>query len=247
MIAASLILEPTSPFYALPLVVTGFCWLEDRPWTYGLAVGMATCARLVISHRPSLPLISDKAAERATERSPSVSIWPVALSLCAVLPYVLTPAPRLPFPHTASLDIVVLSFPRPVHVAVSAQMLNTTIHSFLPHVSPSVTLSAFTHATEHKAFEQVQAHHPSITFHVDRDSHPDDESGHYLHLAEAFRYAESREGEWIMLVEDDFPLCPGGWEVVETGISLLEREKAAREINAGFIGTGGRYAIQERH
>jgi hypothetical protein len=88
-----------------------------------------------------------------------------------------------------------------------------------------------------------------VTFYVDEDDHPDDDQGHYLHLSEAFRWisqrSEAHHGgrmgpEWIMLVEDDFPVCPGGWGAIETVVNKLERSRRRGVVRSGFVGTGGR-------
>lgn len=88
-----------------------------------------------------------------------------------------------------------------------------------------------------------------VTFYVDEDDHPDDDQGHYLHLSEAFRWishrSESHHGEkmgpeWIMLVEDDFPVCPGEWGAIETVVNKLERSRRRGVVRSGFVGTGGR-------
>jgi hypothetical protein len=88
-----------------------------------------------------------------------------------------------------------------------------------------------------------------LTFYVDEDDHPDDDQGHYLHLSEAFRWishrSESHHGEtigseWIMLVEDDFPVCPGGWGAIETVVNKLEKSRRRGVVRSGFVGTGGR-------
>jgi hypothetical protein len=88
-----------------------------------------------------------------------------------------------------------------------------------------------------------------LTFYVDEDDHPDDDQGHYLHLSEAFRWISHRSEphhggklgpEWIMLVEDDFPVCPGGWGAIETVVNKLERSRRRGVVRSGFVGTGGR-------
>lgn len=164
------------------------------------------------------------------------------LPLLATLPYFLIPAARLPFPEDTSLEVLVLSFPRPIEVDLAAAMINTTINSFVPFLSPpSITMSVFTHSAQHEALRLVSNSHPHIAFHADQDSHPEDVDGHYLHLAEAFRWAgEKRRAEWYMLVEDDFPVCKGGWDVIATVMNMLESQRADQSVDAGFIGTGGR-------
>ncbi|KAH8831191.1 hypothetical protein DL96DRAFT_1459763 [Flagelloscypha sp. PMI_526] len=75
------------------------------------------------------------------------------------------------------------------------------------------------------------------------------EEGQYLHVAEALRYeierkAENRRAEWILLSEDDFPLCEyggrQGWDVVKEVVRVLERDRTKHgDVRSGFVGTGG--------
>lgn len=182
------------------------------------------------------------ASAKPCRSTPTSLTWYSLLPLLATLPYFLVSAPRLPFPQDTTLEILMLSFPRPIDIDLAATMINATINSFVPYVTaPSVTMAAFTHSAQHDALQLVSASHPGIPFHVDLDSHSEDLDGHYLHLAETFRWAsEDRRAEWFMLVEDDFPVCKGGWEVISTVMNMLESRKADGSVDAGFIGTGGR-------
>jgi len=103
----------------------------------------------------------------------------------------------------------------------------------------------FTHAPDHQALQIIHDRTPQASLHVDTDTHPTDTNGHYLHLAEAFRWMmedETKLGEWVMLVEDDFPVCYGsrGWDVITTVVAELEQDRLQGNIRSGFIGTGGR-------
>lgn len=219
-------------------LTTVFCWLENRPWTYGTSVlGILILKSFLWLLRPKptkpddqvLPLIAKYPAYEAETALPLKTTRPDGITnrtlgialLIVLIPYCLfvqtgTPL-RLPLPPAPSfnpiLDILILSFPRPTGVEHSAQLFNTTIKSFLPYLAPEqVVLSGFTHASNHPAFNLVAEYYTGIegiTFHVDTDSHPDDIDGHYLHLSEAFRWAEAkpRGAEWFMLVEDGFPIC----------------------------------------
>jgi len=138
-----------------------------------------------------------------------------------------------------------LSFPRPVAIEDSINIINTTVQSFVPFLSPAVTLSLFTHAPDHEALRLVQQHTPQVSLQVDTDTHPDDMDGQYLHLAEAFRWIledDTKHGEWVMLVEDDFPICyeSKGWDVITTVVAKLETNRLEGNIRSGFVGTGGR-------
>jgi hypothetical protein len=190
--------------------------------------------------------------------------------------------PRLPYPSGTRLDIIILSYPRPPSIETSMDLLDETLGSFvrsantLANSTEDVGISVFTHSKEHEAMDRVKEKYETmwvgegegvwngglrVGWKVDRDVHEEDQDGHFLHLAEAFRYAlelgqergqgQDRFGEeeevhdpnegWILLVEDDFPVCPGGWQVVETVMNRLVWWKEERgAILSGFIGTGGR-------
>lgn len=166
------------------------------------------------------------------------------------------------------LEILILSFPRP-NDAGAIPVLSRTISSYLPYVNNSSTtsLSVFTHAR--------QAHHPSfelakkefrdtpVVFYTDRDLHPDDREGQYLHVAEAFKWVYERHqrdddtspnpakpAEWVMLVEDDFPLCgEWGWSGIVGVMRMLESKRtpsASMGRWGGFVGTGGSGVIIHR-
>ncbi|KAG6837344.1 hypothetical protein H0H93_010946 [Arthromyces matolae] len=157
---------------------------------------------------------------------------------------------RMPSAHSPSsplLEILILSFPRP-NPDVATTIMATTINSFIPHLTSNVTLSVFTHSTSHTAFANVQRMFTStnVTFYTDNDTHPDHWPGQYLHIAEAFRWAmqRSNHAEWVMLVEDDFPMCAGdrGWDALKKVMQILESQISARSgahAQGGFIGTGG--------
>lgn len=243
----------------IPALTTGWCVLERAPWTYGpstllsmaLALGyrIARPARKGCTLAPGSPNSGiEPDDEKTTSRPPSHLGGPSLAFLGLLISYFILDYRstfRLPFPSspTPLLDVIVLSYPRPVDIAISTHILRTTIDSYLPHLH-DITLSAFTHHSFHPAFDEIQADYLAVTSHTDTDTHPGERPDQYLHLAEAFRWAYEREGraEWVMLVEDDFPVCPGGWEVVGTVMAMLENRRTAREgdIGSGFVGTGGR-------
>lgn len=253
LLVAWLIIREGRLDYTLPIITAGFCWSEQRPWTYGQTVCLAVIIRVLLGLRgryfttssidiqeketlSTLPFLTKDVHEDRSTRHPALYIF---LSLLTVVPFRFVPAYRTPFPPT-SLDILMLSFPRPVGIDTSVGLIETTLNSFQPFLQDGITLSIFTHSSNHEALQQVTYNHPDITVYVDRDTHPDDADGHYLHLAEAFRWQNEKPAEWVMLIEDDFPVCPGGWGVIETVMDKLETERGRGEINAGFIGTGGR-------
>ncbi|KAG6910044.1 hypothetical protein DXG01_013768 [Tephrocybe rancida] len=164
-----------------------------------------------------------------------------------------TPTDMPPSQSTSPLlEILILSFPRP-DVEASKEIMATTINSYLPYIDSNVTLSVFTHSTTHTAFVDVRKSFASanVTFYTDTDQHPDHWSGQYLHIAEAFRWVLERPtyAEWVMLVEDDFPICGGdrGWDAVKRVMQILEARSAGQGIKpGGFIGTGGSGLIIHR-
>ncbi|KAF9261554.1 hypothetical protein L218DRAFT_1078572 [Marasmius fiardii PR-910] len=185
-----------------------------------------------------------------------------------------TPIPPPSNDQTNLLEIVVLSYPRPGNLTVAEEIIATTMESFYPLLTfnhrdtrneGDIVLSVFTHAPDHLAFEYVKSRtlDKSVLFYLDEDDHSPDEYdiGQYLHLAEAFRWvasdpkSESRRGrrrpEWIMIVEDDFPLCGKGVDVLKRTLWLLEMDrKQSSEYQTGtkaaFIGTGGSGLIFHR-
>jgi len=244
--------------YTLPLLTLVLCWLECRPWTYGTALAISlvvSFARRLLRQSPEIPApITEKEKEALRGLGPyQFPLSALAVLLPWLIIYHLLPPARLPLPSSLEhslenplLDILILSFPRPIPTGAAVSIIDTTIDSFLPYTSPTVRLSIFTHSMDHDALKIAHQHHPGVTLGVDVDSHPNDNDGDYLHLAEAFRWMLEGEsgskGEWIMLVEDDFPLCHGdaGWAVITTAVNMLETDRIAGNIRSGFIGTGGR-------
>lgn len=202
------------------------------------------------------PILPPPAIQKDTSRRQTLYLF-VLSAATVVLPwlvvYHLVPPSRRPLPSTEGplLDILMLSFPRPVPIDTSTAIISTTVRSFLPYLSPAVSLSLFTHSVNHEALDLVHQKSPGVSLHIDTDSHPADIDGHYLHLAEAFRWMSSESGthgEWIMLVEDDFPICNGdqGWSVIATAVNMLETDRRLGHIRSGFIGTGGRQVNSRR-
>lgn len=243
------------------------CWLDNAPWTYGVAiVAGAMCALgyallRISTKRKTHPLMLDGQKPRPTLKIQTL-IGFMILSLFAIsFPYGLyrwigtpTPPDMPPSPSRNSplLEILILSHPRP-NVTAAITIMETTINSYVPFLSSDVTLSVFTHSTKHEAFVNTRDtfKDTNVTFFVDSDSHPDAFHGQYLHLAEAFRWTSEKrasQAEWIMLVEDDFPLCgtETGWNAVKNVMEILEHGrvdgKRTSDKLGGFVGTGGRYA-----
>lgn len=173
-----------------------------------------------------------------------------------------TPMPHSPSPSIPLLEILMLTFPRS-DVNTSTAIMQTTIESYIPLLNDNIHLSVFTHATEHPAFNTMKKlYSENATFYQDQDTHPDAWSGHYLHLAEAFRWVSDprpnrHEAEWVMLIEDDFPICAGevGKDALRKVLAILESSRPPPDDStlhplprrrAGFIGTGGSGLIIHR-
>ncbi|KAJ7501095.1 hypothetical protein B0H11DRAFT_1993593 [Mycena galericulata] len=252
-----------------PLVVGAICavltWLDDAPWTYAVAILLVLPIALIRSLLPATtmaeksqllpaPTMTKKNAPRARG---------IALSMLACLGAItiprLRPTPRsvvaFPSDPTPLLDILVLSYPRPHDNPVST-ILNTTISSLLPlTLVPGITVSVFTHAQldTHTAFVSARTYFAEIeaevAFHEDTDRHADAVAGQHLHVAEALRWASTRpthgaaeRAEWVMLLEDDFPLCgTQGMEDLARVMQELERGRTTDylERRGAFVGTGG--------
>jgi hypothetical protein len=236
--------------YIIPVMTVTLCWLEGRPWAYGTALFIALPIAIFRQvHHKRFGLPSPNVEKQTQHQLGLHQVWSSCLAVLIpwLIVYHLISPSRLPLPTTSEplLDILMLSFPRPVPIETSINIINTTVQSFVPFLSPAVTLSLFTHAPDHEALRLVQQHTPQVSLHVDTDTHPDDIDGQYLHLAEAFRWIledDTKHGEWIMLVEDDFPICYGskGWDVITTVVARLEADKLEGNIRSGFVGTGGR-------
>ncbi|KAI6013341.1 hypothetical protein BKA83DRAFT_4360944 [Pisolithus microcarpus] len=267
------------------------CWLDRAPWTYAMATLLSislTIWRTLIAS-PSRDSTNvpfggfDLQCSNNSPflRRPRTSLQASALFLLIIpLPYILGFLFRLgyhPIPHIAPssanfgrhhplLEILVLSFPRP-NDAGSTPVLSRTISSYLPYINNngSTSLSVFTHAqlSHHPSFElaKKEFRDAPVVFHADRDSHPDEREGQYLHVAEAFRWVYERRqeddivpnrapAEWIMLVEDDFPLCgEWGWRGIVGVMRMLEDNRAPSASMGrwgGFVGTGGSGLIIHR-
>ena len=269
--------EVTEPLILL-VVCALLAGLDQAPWTYCAAVGLALFlanlhAIFSVYHPPettNYPPISTN----STQASPYKHLRMVMqmgllllvfVLLSSILSTCLTNPPTLQTPSPSKsgapfLEILLLSYPRPNDILFSPDqhsILSQTIASYLPYVSSSIALSVFTHArpSTHPSFTyaQQQFNDASVTFYADQDIHPDVHEGQYLHVAEAFRWVVERGAmspEWVMLVEDDFPICgEGGWQGVLRVMDALQQghntpSSETTKIWGGFVGTGGRYVFQ---
>ena len=255
---------------ALLIVCVVLAALDYAPWTYGIAIGLAM---LVITLRALFSTLYPAKAysspdlrhglpptRHRADIQMSLSLLAfillsnfifASLTSSSILQMPSSPRDGVPF-----LEIVLLSYPRPNDTPSLDQgsILSQTISSYLPYVSSSTALSVFTHvaSSKHPSFLQAQRHFQDapVTFYTDDDAHPDAYPGQYLHLAEAFRWIAdkgTRGSEWIMVVEDDFPLCgEWGWQGMLRVMHALARghripSPETTKMWGGFIGTGGRY------
>ncbi|KAG8865806.1 hypothetical protein FRC20_009480 [Serendipita sp. 405] len=264
-------MTPKLRTYVLSALYVALCWLDNAPWTYSVTIILTTTihlAQTVLDSRQWQDISTTKPAILSQFRL-RVGGAVIALLLVSIpyslLPILFPPArvlamPQTPFPPSPLLDILILSFPRPN----GALILNTTISSYLPHLSNDIRLSLYTYSTDHPVFQEMQTafQDHDITFHVNRDPRPDALDGHYLHLSEAFRWQNERgaqKAEWTMLVEDDFPICgaDAGWEAVVRVMEILEGGRPSEtgdhkrlgripKRRGGFVGTGGSGLILHR-
>jgi hypothetical protein len=158
-------------------------------------------------------------------------------------------------PPSPLLEILILSHPRPRDVSMPS-ILSRTIASYEPLLDfPSISISVFTQTPSHPSFTRAAQDFAGkrVRFHSQQGPHPSLVDGQYLHTAEAFRWVMynrtlDQVPEWVMLVEDDFPVC-GEWGRegirmvmgrLESGRSSLEGQGEVLRSLAGFVGTGGR-------
>jgi hypothetical protein len=247
--------------------------LDHAPWTYGIAIGLAVLAitlrAVFAAYHPPETTHSHPSTD-SHSGSPHKPLRADILTALLILVFIplpsflsafLTSPPALQMPAPSKdgapfLEIILLSYPRPNNTPSSPiqhSILSQTIASYLPYVSSSTALSVFTHAKlyTHPSFTDAQQRFKDepVTFYADQDTHPDAYEGQYLHLTEAFRWIVERGAmrpEWVMLVEDDFPICgEWGWQGVLRVMQALERghntpSPGTTKIWGGFVGTGGR-------
>ncbi|KAJ7130709.1 hypothetical protein C8R46DRAFT_1142187 [Mycena filopes] len=257
---------------AEPLVLGAICalltFLDSAAWTYAVAVLLVIPIALLGRYIPSTwlekaQLLPTPTTEQKHSRPRSILTCVLACLAPIILPRLIPPplyGVRFPPPTGANnpfLDIIVLSYPRP-HDDPASPLLNTTLSSFLPlTIVPGLAVAVFTHASTaenaHPAFAWAQARFPEVTFYADADAHPGAEGGQHLHVAEALRWAKGRGAEWVMLVEDDFPLCGvrGRLDLARV-MQRLERGRHTDadpeflERRGAFVGTGGSGLIFHR-
>ncbi|KAG0694900.1 hypothetical protein DFH29DRAFT_957937 [Suillus ampliporus] len=237
---------------SLVIICTGLtlCWLDGAPWTYAMA-SLASVALWSVQaantsslrYHPYHPMALDARQFRVVMQTAMLFLLliPVHVILTTMLSSKILSMPTPPHGTQPFLDILILSYPRPGDTASPDSLLSQTISSYLPYTDSTMVLSVFTHATAHVSFTHAKEHyaHMPITFYADTDMHADSYSDQHLHVAEAFRWASEKgpsRAEWIMLVEDDFPLCgEWGWRGILGVMIELQRDGKY----GGFVGTGG--------
>ncbi|KAG1717585.1 uncharacterized protein EDB91DRAFT_1190129 [Suillus paluster] len=233
-------------------------YLIIAPWTYA----MASVASVVLwpvqvtnksylRYHPYHPMALDVRRLRIVMQTAILFLLliPLHVILTTMLPSkIVLRMPTSPHGTQPFLEILILSYPRPGDAASSDSLLSQTISSYLPYAESNTVLSVFTHATTHVSFTHAKEHYAQapITFYTDTDMHADSYSNQHLHVAEAFRWASEKgpsQAEWVMLVEDDFPVCgEWGWRGILGVMNELQRDGKY----GGFVGTGGSGLIIHR-
>ncbi|KAJ6555986.1 hypothetical protein B0H19DRAFT_1376917 [Mycena capillaripes] len=226
---------------ALGAICAALTWMDEAPWTYSVALLLVMPMAFVRSFLPASTTEKNMRQRRSRSMAISVLTCLAAITVPRLIPTTLYP---VSFPSSPSplLDILVLSYPRPNDNPESS-ILNTTLMSFIPlAIVPGITVSVFTHVEDHPSFAWAKDHFPEVEFYADTDQHPDSSSGQHLHVAEALRWAFTQPAEWVMLLEDDFPLCGAlGRDALARVMQELERGRHPDflERRGAFIGTGG--------
>ncbi|EIW76636.1 hypothetical protein CONPUDRAFT_146460 [Coniophora puteana RWD-64-598 SS2] len=160
-----------------------------------------------------------------------------------------------------SLEILILTYPRLGDASAKDSILMTTLSSYASLLTGTGTGAGAGNGS-HPAFEYAQETYgmsggpehelgSRVRFYRDGDEHKGMRTGQHLHVAEAFRWvverrgsgSEEAEAEWIVLVEDDFPLCGlWGWAALQRVMGVLGRGGR----RGGFVGTGGSGLIIHR-
>ncbi|KAG2124844.1 uncharacterized protein EDB93DRAFT_491446 [Suillus bovinus] len=236
------------------------CWLDSAPWTYA----MASIASVVLwpvqaintsssQYHPYsyYPTAWDTRRLRTVIQTAVLFLF-LMLSVHVILTTMVSSKMSLDMSTSQGthpfLEILILPYPRPNDAASTESLLSQTISSYVPYIDSNTILSVFTHSTAHVSFAHAKEYYAQtpITFYTDTDIHIDSYSGQHLHVAEAFRWASEKgpsQAEWVMLVEDDFPVCgEWGWQGILNVMNELQRGGKY----GGFVGTGGSGLIIHR-
>lgn len=167
--------------------------------------------------------------------------------------------PEYPF----LLTFLVISAPRPFN----APLLNITLQSYVD-VRPLSADDPFYSRTrymvyspmqDHPHFDQVQQHYEKQTWGANSIKTGEltfvkktfKVRNQHLHFADALEWAaQDQQSAYVMIVEDDFPLCHGKWPEVqrimaETWLpaNTVSHQLDSNEVCGVFVATGGRYVI----
>jgi hypothetical protein len=236
------------------------CVLDQAPWAYTSALLVGICCRLLYEYRPfgsPGPLVPT--LTKPPERTPNIFSTGLRHGLALLAATVIlrlsttTPSTYLP-PQNDILSIIVLTAPRPLPT------LEVTLTSYISLISQQITLTAYTRSESldvafSQASEVFSNSSHSIPF-IRQKRAPEESADLYSDAAGLFTWAHGRSSEWTMIVEDDFPLCPGprGADAIRAVLSTLESRRKEDEAcgaywawpRAGWVGTGGSGLIFHR-
>lgn len=164
------------------------------------------------------------------------------------------PSTHLP-PQNDILSVIVLTAPRPLPT------LEATLTSYIPLISQQITLTAYTRSDSLDAAfsraSKVFSNGSHLIPFIHHERAPGDSADLYSDAAGLLTWAyRKKSSEWTMIVEDDFPLCPGprGADAIRAVLSTLESRRKKNESRgahwawprAGWVGTGGSGLIFHR-
>jgi hypothetical protein len=233
-----------------PLLLGAICaaltFMDDAPWTYATAILLVIPLVVISRLLPAEKTLAHIPQPRSRSVTKSVLACLAVIVAPQVIPTTIPVVTKFPSSPNPLLDILVLSYPRP-NDKPETSILSTTLTSFVPLTAiPGVSISVFTHTETHPSFAWAKDHFEHVEFYTDTDSHSDAKSGQYLHVAEALRWARTHHAEWVMLMEDDFPLCgTRGRDSLARVMQELERGRTRYylERRGAFVGTGGRFVV----
>lgn len=146
--------------------------------------------------------------------------------------------------HKFVLTLLIISAPR----SNDPPFLLETMSSYIPNIPSSPTDPLFSRVSmvvyshfpvdEHtvlKSATQQYKENPFVTFVTTSDDGPQIQKRHF---AAALTYATKLDTQYVMLLEDDFPLCEGCWKKLMTVLVYAQSGIAAGHCGI-FVGTGG--------
>lgn len=235
----------------------------------GVLVGIIASALLFLSS--FLPPFASQPANPSSPQNSRRSVAPLLalLALPLLASYTSAPSRHHTTTTTPSLDtqlaalhpsqphlltILLMTAPRPGN----PDFLSQTIESWLDALPPFPTslpsnqtslpsrirLIVYTHFLTHPLFDAASSHFSSPYLSFLRDPRAtSDRLDQRLHVARGLSYASEEESAYVVLTEDDFPLCPGAWEELGRGLVRTNEVMPDTEEGAGhcgvFFATGG--------